>query len=176
MQYASTEAERDAHKLTVTTALMESACVDTLFVMSNPTHYQCSDNWVVKEVAPDIGKAEAMARVRVSHGRLKTSPQCGHLLFHGPAHLILEGQRSNTSLPKACSSADAGVVYSFWWRRVPCKFSPHSLWQVPRMLISYELMSNFTSVACNMPSMIQSSHVPAAKYDWSGKCKLNMTV
>lgn len=63
---ASDEAEKEMYKKTAASNLMESACVDHMFVISNPAHFQCTDNWVVREVGPPTrDKAEAMERVRV---------------------------------------------------------------------------------------------------------------
>lgn len=66
MHLATSVVEQEGHKHAAATALMESACVDHLFILSNPTYFQCSENWIVKEVAPAVDKAEAMVRCRVS--------------------------------------------------------------------------------------------------------------
>ena len=62
---AGDEAEKATLRKTAETILMESACVDHMMVISNPAHFQCTDNWVVEEVGPPArDKAEAMERVR----------------------------------------------------------------------------------------------------------------
>ena len=66
LHQTSDDTEKEVHRRTAATNLMESACVDHMFVVNNPTHFQCSDNWIVKEFGPPArDKAEAMERVRV---------------------------------------------------------------------------------------------------------------